>query len=86
MLGTYTFPDGFSGKETACKAGNLDFIPGLGRSPGERMANPHPPLFLPGEFCGQRSLACYSPWGPKESDITEGLTLYLLISLHATSL
>ena len=24
------------------------------------------PVFLPGEFCGQRSLAGYSPWGPKE--------------------
>ena len=27
--------------------------------------------FLPGEFHGQRSLASYSPWGPKESDMTE---------------
>ena len=25
-------------------------------------------LFLPGKFCGQRSLASYSPWGCKESD------------------
>ena len=29
------------------------------------------PVFLPGEFCGQRSLAGYSPWGCKESDTTE---------------
>ena len=29
------------------------------------------PVFLPGEFHGQRSLAGYSPWGHKESDITE---------------
>ena len=28
-------------------------------------------LFLPGEFHGQRSLAGYSSWGCKESDITE---------------
>ena len=28
-------------------------------------------VFLPGEFCGQRSLAGYSPWGRKESDTTE---------------
>ena len=29
------------------------------------------PVFLPEEFQGQRSLASYSPWGPKESDVTE---------------
>ena len=29
---------------------------------------------LPGEFHGQRSQAGYSPWGPKESDMTEQLT------------
>ena len=32
------------------------------------------PIFLPGEFHGQRSLAGYSPWGRKESDTTERLT------------
>ena len=26
------------------------------------------PVFLPGAFHGQRSLAAYSPWGCKESD------------------
>ena len=31
------------------------------------------PVFLPGKFYGQRSLAGYSPWGHKESDKTEGL-------------
>ena len=29
------------------------------------------PVFLPGESRGQRSLAGYSPWGHKESDMTE---------------
>ena len=33
------------------------------------------PVFLPGEFHGQRSLDGYSPWGHKESDTTEWLTL-----------
>ena len=28
-------------------------------------------VFLPGEFHGQRSLVSYSPWGHKESDVTE---------------
>ena len=33
------------------------------------------PVFLPGESRGQRSLVGYSPWGHKESDRTEQLTL-----------
>ena len=36
-------------------------------------------VFLLGEFHGQRSLAGYSPWGHKESDTTEELTLLLFI-------
>ena len=35
------------------------------------------PVFLPGESHGQRRLGGYSPWGHKESDMTEGLTLSL---------
>ena len=31
------------------------------------------PVFLPGKSHGQRSLEGYSPWGPKESDMTEWL-------------
>ena len=34
MLG---FPGGSDGKESACNTGDLDLIPGLGRSPGEGM-------------------------------------------------
>ena len=33
------------------------------------------PVFLPGEFYGQRSLMGYSPWDHKESDTTERLSL-----------
>ena len=29
------------------------------------------PVYLPGKSHGQRILAGYSPWGPKESDMTE---------------
>ena len=32
------------------------------------------PVFVPGEFHGQRSLAGYGPWGHKEWDIAEQLT------------
>ena len=35
----------------------------------------HSSLFLPGEFHGQRSLAGYSPWNCKESDMTDLLRL-----------
>ena len=31
-------------------------------------------VFLPEEFHGQRSLEGYSPWGRKESDMTERIT------------
>ena len=33
------------------------------------------PVFLPAESHGQRNLAGYSPWGSKESDMTEQLLL-----------
>ena len=72
----FSFPGSSDGKESASNARDPGSIPGLGRSPGERngnslqyscLKNPH----------GQRSLVGYSPWGPKESDMTEGLTHYL---------
>ena len=34
------------------------------------------PAFLPGKFHGQGSLADYSPWGLKDSDATEQLSLH----------
>ena len=34
-------------------------------------------LQYPGKFSGQRNLVGYRPSGPKESDVTEGLTLSL---------
>ena len=37
------------------------------------------PVFLPGKSHGQRSLVGYSPWGGKESDTTEWLTLSIII-------
>ena len=41
-----------------------------GRIPWSRKCQPTP-VFLPGRCHGQRSLAGYSPWGCKESDVTE---------------
>ena len=34
------FPSGSEGKESACNAGDLGSIPGLGRYPGGRHGNP----------------------------------------------
>ena len=34
------FPHNSVGKESACNAGDLGLIPGLGRSPGEGNGNP----------------------------------------------
>ena len=64
------FPGGSDSKESACNAGDLDSIPGLGRSPGRGHGNPLQYSCLENPH-GQRSLVGYSPWGRKESDITE---------------
>ena len=39
-------------------------------------------VFLSGEFHGQKSLAGYNPWGHKESDLTERLTLSLSLYIR----
>ena len=41
-----------------------------GEDPPEGEMATHTPVFFPEEF-PQRSLADYSPWGQKESDMTE---------------
>ena len=58
-------PRRHSGKESACQAGDMGLIPGLGRFPWRRKWQPVP-VFLPGISHGQRSLAGYNPWGHKE--------------------
>ena len=45
-------------------------VPGSRREGLEGAQQPTP-VFLPGEFHGQRSLVCYSPQGWKELDTTE---------------
>ena len=37
-------------------------------------------IILAGEFHGQRNLAGYGPWGPKDLDTTEWLTLFSVYS------
>ena len=65
----YSFPRGLDSKESACNAGDPGSIPGSRTSPGE--GRQPIPVFLPGGFHRQRSLAGYSPWGHKELDMTE---------------
>ena len=62
----------------ACR--RCGFDPWVGKIPWRR-AQPPTPVFLPGESHGWRSLADYSPWGHKESDTTERLTLSLSFPL-----
>ena len=49
------------------------FNPWIGNMPWRRKWQSIP-VFLPGEFHGQRSLVGYSLWGRKELDMTEQLT------------
>ena len=48
--------------------------PWLGGSPGREHGNPFQYSCLENHY-GQRSLASYSPWGCKESDMTDRLSI-----------
>ena len=65
-LGLKGFPCGSGSKESACNAGDLGLIPGLGRSPGEGKDYPL-------QYSGLENFmdSIVSPWGPKELDMTE---------------
>ena len=41
----------------------------------------HTPVFFPGKFHGQRSLAGYSSWGHKESNTTEQLSMLMFLRI-----
>ena len=67
------FPGGTSGKEPTYQSKRykrLEIYPWV-RKISWRKAWQPTPVFLPGESYGQRSLAGYSPWGQKQSDMTE---------------
>ena len=68
------FPGGSSSKESAYDVGatgDTDSIPGLGISPGGGHGNPLQDSGLENPH-GQRS-----PWGRKESDTTERLSMHI---------
>ena len=60
------FPSASDGRESACNA-RPGFYPWVGKTPCRRKWQPTP-VFLLGEFHGQRSLESYSPWGCQEWD------------------
>ena len=63
------FPGGADGKASVYNEGDLGSIPGSGRSAGERNGN------LLQYYCleSPTDRGGYSPWGVKESDMTERL-------------
>ena len=61
------FPGGSAGKDSAGNVEDLGSIPGLGRSPGEEKGYPL-------QYFGLEN-SMDSPWGCKESDTTERLSL-----------
>ena len=61
------YPGGSDGKASAYNVGDLGSIPGREDTLEKEMVT------LPGKSHGQRSLVDYSPWGCKESDMTERL-------------
>ena len=67
---TRVFPGSSDSKVSTYSAGDLGSIPGSGRSPGEGNGKPFSRKW-PGESHGWSSLVDYSPWGHKESDMTE---------------
>ena len=77
LLANPIYLSGFSGgsmvNNPPANVGDEGSIPGSGKSPGEGNGNL---VFLPGKPYGQRSLAGYSPWGYKKSDMTEGLSTW----------
>ena len=66
------FPGGSDGKESAVQETQVQ---SLGWEVRRRREWLPIPVFLPGEFHGQRSLVGYHSWGHKELDTTEWLTL-----------
>ena len=73
-----SFPGGTVVKNPPAKAERLRFDPWVGKILWRRKWQPAP-VFLPGKFHRQRSLAGYRPWGHKELDITEHSSLFQII-------
>ena len=62
------FPGSSVGKESTCNAGDPGSPPGLRRSTGDRIGYPL-------QYSALENSMDYSPWGCKELDMTEQLSL-----------
>ena len=85
---TVNFPGGSVVENPPANAGDTGdpgSIPGSGRSRGGGNGNPLQ-YFLSGKSNGQRSLAGYSPWSCKESDMTEWLSMHTCMNFLHTFL
>ena len=67
---SHGLPRWCSGKESACQCKRCRFDPWIGKIPWSRKWQ-LALVFLSEKFHGQKSLASYSPWGCKKSDMTE---------------
>ena len=83
--GAAGFPGCSDGKKSICNAGDAALIPGLGRSPGEGDGNPQQYSCLENSMDRQAWWTTCSPWGHKESDMTERLTLQRLLPEESAS-
>ena len=71
-------PRWLSGKESTCRCRGCRrhmFNPWIRKIPWRRKWQPTP-VFLPGKSYRQRSLVGYSPWGCKELNMTEPLSMH----------
>ena len=78
------FPGGSAGREPACQCRRhkrCGFDAWVRKIPWRRKWQPSP-VFLPGKSHGQRSLVGYSPWGRKESDMTECSCTHTYTNIH----
>ena len=66
IIGVWGFPGGSAGKKPLANARHTGSIPGSRRSPGVGNGN-----HLLGKSHGERRLVDWSPWGHKESKMTE---------------
>ena len=79
------FPGGSDGNSICLQCGRPGFDPCVEKILWRRKWQPTP-VFLPGKYHGQRSLAGYSPWDHKESDMTEQLHFMIAQFIHPSGI
>ena len=78
------FPDGSDDTESSLQCRRPQFDPWTAKIPWRREGQPTP-VFLPGEFHGQRSLAGYSLWDHRQTQLSDWhcvILIYLLDCEH----